>query len=211
MGKTLRTHMSVSLVATETCSAPHPHIFKDASSFSLHKLIEAYGAEILKCRFESSFTVGEMTPLSYAIIRLSDPELIGQLIELGASVDEKHAVLGGTALHLAALMLRTCWRSERLFKQLLSHSPNINAQDHRGYTALHLVAFNIPSCAAWTAADLLLKHGANLDIPAASGLTPRELIKHRAIGCCQSSRVWETFLSDYRSTLLRPEPIPEEV
>ncbi len=198
--------MSISAIATDSC----PRLYKNATSYSLQQLIETYGAQVLKFRFQSSFTVGEMSPLHYTIIRLDDPDLAAQLVELGAPVDEAHPLLGGTSLHLAALMLGTSCRSDRLFRRLLPYVHNVNAQDYRGYTPLHLVALNIPSCRAWKVADLLLKKEANLDVQAANGVTAREMIKHRSLGCCRSSKVWETFLSDYRRLCFRSEPIPEE-
>jgi ankyrin repeat protein len=109
-------------------------------------------------------------------------ELVELLLEAGAKIDLPDSIRGQTALHQAA--------SQRHVDGalcLIQHGANVDAQDVRGNTALHVVTENAYCCCGHVPFDCsldilrcLLSHGAKQSIRNAQGKTPLEL-------ACESS------------------------
>lgn len=128
----------------------------------------------MNCRFKSAHEVGVHTPLYYAIMELQDIDLVCQLLELGAEVDEIDPDFGGTALHAYMLTLLDGNSNLEILKILLGQTKNINAANRRGFTPLHLACHCFKE--HWKVVEFLLLAGADPYAKSIAGETPYDVL-----------------------------------
>ena len=119
---------------------------------TLIKLLLDRGAQVTSAPGQGLFAAGWW----------DDTESLGLLIRAGARVD----ILSGDTPFLASW----CWKRFEAAKFLARNGANLNAQDAKGRTALHIGierAFD-PALLKW-----LVKHGASPDIPDRDGISAR--------------------------------------
>ncbi|HEY5260431.1 MAG TPA: hypothetical protein VIJ46_07265, partial [Rhabdochlamydiaceae bacterium] len=103
---------------------------------NMRNLISRRGEKVLSCRFKSADELGAHTPLYYTVMELQDIDLVRQLLELGAAVDEIDPDFGGTALHAYMLTLLDGRGDLEMLELLLRQTKNVNAANKRGFTPL---------------------------------------------------------------------------
>eukprot|EP00698_Gefionella_okellyi_P014893 TRINITY_DN4153_c0_g1_i1.p1 TRINITY_DN4153_c0_g1~~TRINITY_DN4153_c0_g1_i1.p1 ORF type:complete len:486 (+),score=111.22 TRINITY_DN4153_c0_g1_i1:30-1460(+) len=106
------------------------------------------------------------TPLACAASN-SDPVMCKLLLAHGANPSYGEQAYGRTPLHLATRALPNSDDTTCL-KVLLDAGVDVNAADDKGVTALHFAALRATS----SALDLLLEHGANVNILDCDGFGP---------------------------------------
>ena len=132
----------------------------------------------MECRFKSGHERGVHTPLYYIVMELQDIDLVRELLELGAAVDEIDPDFGGTALHAYMLTLLDGKGEIEILKLLLSQTKNVNVANKRGFTPLHLAAHCFKN--HWKVLELLLLAGADPYARSLAGETPQDLLIARA-------------------------------
>lgn len=99
-------------------------------------------------------------------------DMIAILLRNGADVSLKNQ-FGQTALHIAAT------KSPDVVLAVLDKKPNVNAQDIDGETPLHRAIYS--STAYQQIVDILLSHGARLDIRDRQGKTPLDVVRRSTL------------------------------
>lgn len=141
---------------------------------TMRNFIAKRGEKVLNYRFKSSHELGVHTPLYYTVMELKDIDLVRQLLELGANVDEIDPDFGGTALHAYMLSLLDGTTDLEMLKLLLGETKNINAANNRGFTPLHLACHCFKE--HWKVLELLLIAGADPYAKSLAGETPCDLL-----------------------------------
>lgn len=167
------------------------------SSLAMTKVLLKYNADVI-----SPDSLG-YTALHWAAGG-SKPGVIDALVEAGADLEAQSSSVwlrsqsftGLTPLHVAAV-----WRNIDAMAALLRNGANTHAENCQNLTALHAICLTIPTRrtrtttrtrSSATAADLLLRWGANESATDSDGHTPKDLIE----GLSNNSRYLRRVLVD---------------
>ena len=107
------------------------------------------------------------TPLHWAACA-GKKEAAELLLQRGADANAQDDS-GYTPLHTAAYH-----RHEAVVRVLLAHKAKVNVRDNQDWTPLHFATWSGSGGGSQTMTDLLLAHGASLDVTNRDGATPRK-------------------------------------
>jgi ankyrin repeat protein len=130
---------------------------------------------------ETGDSAGDAAPSIFLAIKSGDLAVVQQLIAAGANVNAMDQQ-GSTPLHRAVLVQPVEYAVD-LVTTLLVSGADANAMRPKGGAPLHNLIFGagkIPPDAVSRIANLLVQHGANVNLPAAfDGATPLDIARSR--------------------------------
>lgn len=100
----------------------------------------------------------QQTPLQYAVAYKCEPDMIKMLIDTGADFNDCKDSNNESLLHLAS---RT--NNLKLIRCLISNEANVNEKNSDGQTALHVAAIENKKDSHFSAIEVLLRVGANVN------------------------------------------------
>ncbi|XP_058810212.1 transient receptor potential channel pyrexia-like isoform X1 [Phymastichus coffea] len=129
----------------------------------------------------SSYT--EVEPVLHCAVRARADKVVKLLLDKGASVVQKNSQ-GETALHVACFV--QCISCAELLLSTDGTDPNAVNQNHR--TPLHYAVMN--TCSSPELVELLIKHGASVNVKDKQELTPLHIASLNEQSQCVDALIW---------------------